>query len=176
MGGAAVALMIGAVLVGDRYGITLWDWIKLLVVPAVIAGGGIWFNAQQRERDKQIADARAQDEALQAYLDQMSQLLTHTEGPLKDTLARARTLTVLSRLDGVRKASVLRFLYESDLINKDRRVLGLNGADLSGVDFSAANILSDHMYQENMRLTDEWINPESPLYADLREAERRGTP
>jgi hypothetical protein len=28
-----------AVLIGYRYDITLWDWIKLLVVPAVIAGG-----------------------------------------------------------------------------------------------------------------------------------------
>jgi hypothetical protein len=28
-----------AVLIGYRYGITLWDWIKLLIVPAVIAGG-----------------------------------------------------------------------------------------------------------------------------------------
>ena len=34
------------------YGITLWDWIKLLVVPAVIAGGGLWFNTQQRAREE----------------------------------------------------------------------------------------------------------------------------
>ncbi len=40
-----------AILIGYRYGITLWDWIKLLIVPAVIAGGGLWFNRQQRERE-----------------------------------------------------------------------------------------------------------------------------
>src|SRR5829696_962861 len=94
--GAAVALMIGAVLIGYRYGITLWDWIKLLVVPAVIAGGGIWFNVQQREREQHIANDRAQDEALQAYLDQMNSLLLEhnlrTSGANSDprTLARAR--------------------------------------------------------------------------------------
>jgi hypothetical protein len=86
LAGAAVALMTVAVIFGYRYGITLWDWIKLLIVPAVIAGGGIWFNRQQREReleivreqreqDVKIAERRAQDEALQAYLDQMSDML-----------------------------------------------------------------------------------------------------
>jgi hypothetical protein len=39
------AVLIVYILIGHRYGITLWDWIKLLIVPAVNAGGGIW---QQR--------------------------------------------------------------------------------------------------------------------------------
>jgi hypothetical protein len=46
-----------SILIGYRYGITLWDWIKLLVVPAVIAGGGSWFNRQQHERELEIARA-----------------------------------------------------------------------------------------------------------------------
>jgi len=136
-----------AILIGYRYDITLWDWAKLLIVPAVIAGGGLWFNAQQRERELQIANQRLQDEALQAYLDQVSHMLTDTEKPLHraqpgdymTTVARARTLTVLSRLENVRKASVLRFLYESGLINKTHRVLDLREADLSGADLSEAN-------------------------------------
>src|SRR5215216_3170629 len=71
--------------------ITLWDWLKLLIVPGVIAVsaaiGGAWFAGQ-----------RAQDDALQAYLDQMSQMLTDTKHPLHrsqpgdilSTVARAR--------------------------------------------------------------------------------------
>ena len=39
-----LGLLTIAILIGYRYCITLWDWLKLLVVPAVIAGGGIWFN------------------------------------------------------------------------------------------------------------------------------------
>ena len=84
--GATVGLLTIAILIGYRYHITLWDWIKLLVVPVVIAGGGIWFNRQQRERELkiareqreqevEIAERRTQDEALQAYLDQMSDML-----------------------------------------------------------------------------------------------------
>lgn len=67
------------VAIGYSYGITLWDWIKLLVVPAAIAAGGLWFNRQQQERQREdnqqqqergleIENQRAQDEALQAYL------------------------------------------------------------------------------------------------------------
>src|SRR5687768_14763362 len=69
-------------LIGLPFGITLWEWVKLLIVPAVIAAGGLWYNAQQREGELKIADRRAQDLALQAYLDQMSQLLTDKEQPL----------------------------------------------------------------------------------------------
>jgi uncharacterized protein YjbI with pentapeptide repeats len=143
------AVLAAAVLVGYRYHITLWDWIKLLVVPVVIAGGGIWFNRQQRERELEIAEQRAQDEALQAYLDGMAQLLTDKERPLHraqpgdnlSSVARARTLTVLPRLDAERKARVAQFLYESSLINKERPALDLSGGNLgSGADLSGARL------------------------------------
>lgn len=67
-----LALFPVAVYVGYRYDTTRWDWLELLVVPAVVAGGGIWFNRQQRERELEIAQRRAQDKALQAYLDGMA--------------------------------------------------------------------------------------------------------
>jgi hypothetical protein len=68
-------LGLAAVLAVDRYDKTLWDWMKLLIVPAVIAGGGLWFNRQQREReleiareprerDVEIADRRAQERSV----------------------------------------------------------------------------------------------------------------
>ena len=141
--GGIGAVLTVSVLIGYRYSITLWDWIKLLIVPAVIAGGGLWFNAQQRERELQIANERAQDEALQAYLDQMSQLLTDKDRPSRQakeddevrTLARARTLTVLARLDGSRKWSVLMFLQEARLISvEDGPVVSLQWANLQKAD------------------------------------------
>jgi hypothetical protein len=105
---------------------TFWDWLSLLIVPLVLVLGGDLFNRsesrrtkddaeQQRKADRQIADDRRQDDTLQAYIDGMSQLLTDIELPLHraqrgdslSTVARARTLTVLGRLDSVRKRSVL---------------------------------------------------------------------
>ena len=39
-------------------------------------------------------------------------------------VAQARTLTVLGRLDGSRKGSVLQFLYDSGLIYEEPTLLG----------------------------------------------------
>src|SRR5215203_4526835 len=120
----------------------LWDYLDLLIVPAALALGVYWLNRRQNERDQQAESAqqeralavesqRAQDEALQAYLDQMAQLLTDKEDRLHEarpgdslsTVARARTLTVLGRLDSGRKRSVLEFLYESRLIDQEQALL-----------------------------------------------------
>src|SRR5215208_5462269 len=173
---AIVAVLTVAVLIGYRYDITLWDWIKLLIIPAAISGAGLWFNTQQREREREreqrIADNRAQDDSLQAYLDGMSQLLTDKDQPLRSaqpgdsrsTLARARTLTVLPRLDGDRKRSVLQFLYESDVISRDTRVINLAEADLRGaklyysiwtyIDLSGSDLSGTILHGSNLRGTD----------------------
>jgi hypothetical protein len=156
-----IATLTIAILIGYGYGITLWDWIKLLVVPAVIAAGGLWFNRQQRERELrtareqreqevEIAERRTQDEALQAYLDQMSTMLIPNKdqpslykarpGDGLSSVARARTLTVLPRLDGDRKARVVQFLYESGLIAKNHPILAMSGAYLSGANLSVADL------------------------------------
>jgi uncharacterized protein YjbI with pentapeptide repeats len=56
------------------------------------------------------------------------------------SLARARTLTVLSRLDSARKERLLQFLYEAGLLHKENHVINLNGADLSGIDLHRNNL------------------------------------
>ena len=144
---------------------TLWDWLDLLVVPVVLALGGYLFNRSENLRTQKIADERRQDDRLQAYLDGMSELLTDKDRPLHraqvgdglSTVARARTLTVLPRLDGERKRSVVQFLYESGLIARNRVVVYLGGADLRG-----ANLRGASLEGTNLR------------WADLRGADLRG--
>src|SRR5215204_6745689 len=63
----------------------LWDWLQLLsalAIPILLTVAGFWFAAQQDEREakrveneRKLEEQRAQDAALQAYLDQMSQLM-----------------------------------------------------------------------------------------------------
>jgi uncharacterized protein YjbI with pentapeptide repeats len=133
---------------------TLWDWLQLLIIPAVLAGVGLWFNRQQRAQELQTAVRRAQEEALQAYLDQMSGLLLEKDLRASEedsevrTLARARTLTVLSRLDPSRKTAVMQFLVEAKLVQgvEEREpiikllVADLSGAHLIAADLSGANL------------------------------------
>jgi uncharacterized protein YjbI with pentapeptide repeats len=127
---------------------TLWDWLDLLIVPVVLAIGGYLFTRSENRSTQAAAERRALDDTLQAYLEGMSQLLTDKERPLRraqqgdnlSSVARARTLTVLPRLDGNRKRSVLQFLYESGLITGSRPVLDLNGADLNGANLRMIKI------------------------------------
>src|SRR5258708_7538098 len=117
---------------------TLWDWLQLLtaLAIAVVVGFGVaWFttkqtqaseaaNKQRHETELQITSDNQREAALKAYIDNMSELLleknlrnSQPEDEVR-TIARARTLTVLRRLDAERKGSVLQFLQESGLIDK----------------------------------------------------------
>ncbi len=142
---------------GDK---TLWDLLQLLIVPLVLVGIGLLFEMQQAAREERraeaernLADQRAQDEALQAYLDQMSTLLLEKDlrfstedNATEDSkearaLARARTLMVLARLDPSRKADVMQFLVEAELVQKvegSEPIISLEGASLRGADLSDA--------------------------------------
>src|SRR5215207_7795228 len=78
----ATAVLLAIVILGYRYDITLWDWIKLLVVPAAVAGVGLWFNRQQQERQREAENERTRADVLQAYLDKIGQLLLDKDRPL----------------------------------------------------------------------------------------------
>jgi hypothetical protein len=161
---------------------TLWDWLDLLIVPFVLAIGGYLFNRSANKATEDAAERRAQDETLRAYLDGMSQLLTDNERPLhrarpRDNLsavARARTLTVLPRLDGARKGSVVRFLYESGLITKGKCVISLRGADLSEAFLRDIRLIEIALSRTNLRgahLVNAQLTRADLSGADLSEAD-----
>jgi uncharacterized protein YjbI with pentapeptide repeats len=127
----------------------LWDLLELLIVPAILAGGALWFNEQRNKTEREIALNRSLDIALLSYLNDMSEFMLEkglrTSEPGADIreLARAKTLTVLQGLDGKRKGILIRFLYQSKLITKDNLVLDLSGADLNDVVLNG-NDISDN--------------------------------
>jgi uncharacterized protein YjbI with pentapeptide repeats len=139
--------------VTDR-GKTLWDWLELLIIPAVLAGGAMWFSRAEREAEREIASDRLREAALQGYLDKMTELLLEKDLRTSEAddearaVARARTLTVLRQLDGERRATLLRFLYEAKLINKDDTVVDLHMADLS-----QADLIMDNLSEANLSWT-----------------------
>jgi hypothetical protein len=207
----------------------VWDWLDLLIVPAALAVGVYWLNARQAVREQQVedkrqeredkaqqeqvkralevGDQRAQDDTLQAYLDGMSHLLTDKDlhsaqpGDSLRTVARARTLTVLSRLDSRRKKSVLEFLYESRLIDQEQILLDaasnliemrhnivsleqgdlkgvqLRSADLRGANLSGADLRGAYLRQANLsgaNLSDADLREANLNFADLSGADLRG--
>jgi hypothetical protein len=167
---------------------TLWDWLQLLsalAIPVVLALGGYLFTRsenrraqaianQRAETERQIADQRRQDDMLQAYLDQIGQLLLDKDRPLREskehdevrTLARARTLTVLEMLDGKRKGTVLQFLQEARLIRKEGLIIDLRGASLRGTSIRYANLRD--AYLRNVDLSGASLRNANLEGADLQ--------
>ena len=145
-------------------GMTVRDWLPIvgaLLVPLVIALG-IWaitwqldkLKNQRAEAERELVEQRAQDEALQAYLDQMSQLIldrtlleveqgnpVHEQGDPVHTLAQALTSTAILRLDAEHNESVTHFLITSSLSvrSKDSARL-LRGSTLSHAELSGAHL------------------------------------
>jgi uncharacterized protein YjbI with pentapeptide repeats len=147
---------------------TVRDWLQLLIVPFALVVIGFLFTVQQdarqqkiegrraqqaqkienqrAEAERELAEQRAQDAALQAYLDQMSGLMldrglrTSEEGDSVRLLARARTSTILRRLDSERNSDILQFLREAQLISGTDPVISLNRCDLSGAQLSGVDL------------------------------------
>jgi Pentapeptide repeats (8 copies) len=156
-------------------GMTLRSWLELLVVPLALVVIGFLFSVQQdarqqrienqrAEAERELAVQRAQDEALQAYLDQMSGLLLERDlrvsesGSEVRTLARARTLTVLSRFDPSGKTAVMQFLVEANLVQGAglapgagrEPIIDLRDADLSGADLTGADLTGAYLFDANL--------------------------
>lgn len=127
-------------------GKTLWDWYQLLIIPVVLVVGGFLLNFATSRTEREIASDKQREDALQAYIDSMSALLLErnlrksAEDDEVRTIARVRTLTVLPRLDGRRKGTVLMFLHESGLIKTgmNKKVVDLLNADLTGANLGVA--------------------------------------
>lgn len=153
-------------------GKTLWDWMELLIIPAVLAGGVFFLNRSERAVEHQIAEDRAelereiatdrqQEAALQSYLDRMADLLLKdklltTENEEVRNVARIRTLTVLRGLDDKRKRFVLQFLQESKLIKTPEPIVNLWGADLENanlqrVDLEGAVLRGVNLFSADIR-------------------------
>jgi uncharacterized protein YjbI with pentapeptide repeats len=141
-------------------GMTVRNWLELLVVPLVLLGIGLLFQIQQSEVEERrleaaqhIEEQRAQDEALQTYLEQMGQMLLDKDRPLRQSkegdevqlLARARTVTILRRLNSARNRDILQFLREARLVPSNRydtqeHIVRLDASNLSEANLKGANL------------------------------------
>ena len=178
---------------------TLWDWMQLLIIPAALAVGGYLFtfttsrnerktSERHNQTEREIAEDNQREAALQAYIDKMSELLLHEklrESKPEDEvrkIARVRTLTVLPRLDGERKRSVLQFLRESGLIDTDKLIVDLREANLSMANLAFTTLTKADLTKADLggailkyaNLTGASLNEASLMFADLEGANFTG--
>ena len=185
-------------------GMTVRNWLELLVVPLVLLGIGLLFQIQQSEVEERrleaaqhIEEQRAQDEALQTYLEQMGQMLLDKDRPLRQSkegdevqlLARARTVTILRRLDSARNRDILQFLREARLVPSNKyhiqeHIVRLDNSNLSKADLRGANLDSFDLHGTNLsgadlrdaRLPWSYLRYAKLNGAKLRGADLRGDP
>ena len=178
-------------------GKTFWDWLNLLILPIILGVGGLWFTAQQEWRQQDLEDRRAarelhlaeqvaQENAVQAYLDQMSDLIQahdllscKTSCWEKIALARGRTETVVQRLDADHNRSIVRFLAGADLLGTEN-LLGddpsklslFEDADLAEADLGNTDLRNVVLKESD--LSDADLHQAYLLYADLAGADLTG--
>jgi uncharacterized protein YjbI with pentapeptide repeats len=195
---------------------TLWDWLQLIIIPAMLASVTFSFNYLQKELEeqraqtqkeleeqraqtqkeleeqrtqtqKELEEQRAQTQkeleeqraidqeqagVLNTYIDDLSKLLldrqlrvSHVDDEVR-TIAQTKTLTALDRLNPERKVRILKFLYETKLLEKvnplidlsaedyleglDLTNIKLNGAHLKGVSLKGTNLSFAHLAGANL--------------------------
>lgn len=171
---------------------TFWDWLSVLGVPLALLGFGAWLQQEEQRKAEEVTN----EEALQVYIDRVSALLVDKnlmvmarkrvfenlnkeEQELLDAstvVIRARTLPILRLFtnDKERKNSIIRFLCETEIINKLK--LDLSDADLSNTNFRGINLTKIEFIGANLSHADlrETVLSEADLKnADLTEADLR---
>jgi uncharacterized protein YjbI with pentapeptide repeats len=168
--------------------VTGWDFLSILIIPvaggAIVVLAGNWFNKRQREREETVQSLRAQDEILQRYLDQMSDLVVNEGLRPKPAdsepqshirklaqalrpkpadsepqshirkLAQARTIAALLGLDSTHKRRPLKLVYELGLIENGNDPLELKNAGLDGADLSELTLRGACLKYADLRFAD----------------------
>jgi hypothetical protein len=112
---------------------------------------------QRAEAERELAEQRAQDDALQGYLDQMSQLMLDRKllkaepGDPVYTLAQARTSTIISSLDAEHNRSVARFLTDTGVTGAGETSISLlRRSDLPRAALTRADLFEADLYNANL--------------------------
>lgn len=182
-------------------GKTLWDWLGLLVIPAVLAGGAYYLNQQERKNERKISEDRIQEATLQNYLDKMAELIL--EHKLRETkslrevllakdgkvefkpdqlairdIAQVRTVTTLRQLNAERKNILLQFLRDAELAEFILENASMPGIDLAKTSLWHINLARSNLIRANLRqanLIRANLRRAGLLEADLSQAKLLGT-
>ena len=128
------------------------------------------FNVQQQNNAAAMLDQQRQA-TLSGYLDDMSVLVLQDKLPESKpgdpvrAIASARTITSVRDLDGPRKGTLIRYLWEAGLLVRPKPIVNIVGADLTGAVFSNADL--DGIVLSQLKLN----NAQFARYATLKNAD-----
>jgi len=161
--------------------VTLWDILDLLIVPSILVISAWLLGTIEKDAERNIQTDRQRQETLEKYFERMSDLLLKTqlrEQPPNSEgriLARTWSLSVFRTLDSARKAEVLQFIYESNLIGKNP-ILTLYGANLRSCNLEKAVLIEAEIrgaYFTNTKMSGANLKGANLSGSDLRNADLR---
>jgi uncharacterized protein YjbI with pentapeptide repeats len=153
-------------------GHSIWNRLLILLLILTIAMSFLWTNIQdhqnallisQQEQNTQlhIADEQQRETLLQNYMKSITDFLTqdklltvHAKDDPAKIAADTLTRTTLSRLDPMRKAQLMKFLYLTKLINNDSISIDMQGVDVSKAQMANIDLRDTEMLGVNMSDTD----------------------
>jgi uncharacterized protein YjbI with pentapeptide repeats len=181
-------------------GKSLWDWLQLLLVPIILIAGIGWLSfqfsqanlqlsRQQHDTDLQIANAQQQATILASYESSISDLMLHdglrTSQPNSTVqlVANVETATALRQLAATGKGSLLRFLYETALINNDTHVINLSQLDAHNTNLDNIDLRDTYLFgldmhgsdMQNVNLSYATLNYVNLTHANLAGADLHGS-
>ena len=176
-------------------GKSAWDWLNLLIAPALLATGGIiaerYFkrkDQRQSDLEKEIAEEKSRQILFRAYIDYMTQVLMNEDlfGEDKNvenekllSIVKARTVAIIQVLDGKNNRTLFKFLREAgltqsisfsnaDLSNTDLSGVDIRDVNFKGADFSNSNLSNAKLQGSN--LSNANLNCVDLTGADLKTA------
>lgn len=158
----------------------LWDWLELLIVPALLTFLSFFITFNVNKRQQEIENQRYQQSVMREYLKDMTELSTQISSPSKSiknpkpliSVASARTLTALNELDKERKRELMEFLSNSGLLQQ----ISLRRANLEGTDLSFLWLKDADMQNSNLKNTKFYkanIGGANLRYAAMNDADFR---
>jgi uncharacterized protein YjbI with pentapeptide repeats len=144
-----------------------WERLLLLMLGVFLLASVLWVGIQQNQSSNMLSKQQ-RDLALSTALDQQREaLLSNYRDKIADLMvhdnllkahptdpgvlvANAYTIETLRMLDPDRKAALLRFLYQTNLISNDRRIVSMREADVSGAHLSNADLRDTYVIGINL--------------------------
>lgn len=150
---------------------TLWDWLHLLLPSTVLLLGIIWLsiqqdllyqqtNQQQRNTALQVAQAQQQNTILMSYQASITDMMLHNnlrdakELSTEHLVAQVKTAETLYQLGPDGKGALMRFLYETKLINNDTPIISLRELDVHGANMRNLDLRDTYIFGADMHGAD----------------------
>lgn len=144
-----------------------WERLLLPILGILLIASILWLGIQQnqgsralsnQQRDLALSTAADQqrETLLLNYRDKIADLMVHDNllhahsADASVLVANAYTVETLRRLDPDRKAALMRFLYQTNLMSNDRRIVSMREADVSGAHLANTDLRDTYLIGINL--------------------------